>query len=59
MKIEDILKEKPEAGVIMQESGLHCVGCMAAMFETLEQGCKAHGMDDSKIDKLIEDINKK
>jgi hybrid cluster-associated redox disulfide protein len=57
MKIEEILKENPDAGLIMQKAGLHCVGCMAAMFETFEQGCKAHGMDDEAIDKLIEEIN--
>lgn len=59
MNIEEILKEKPESGILMQKAGLHCIGCMAAMFETLEQGCKAHGMSDKDVDKLVDEINKK
>jgi len=36
------------------ENGLHCYGCAAARFETIEQGAMAHGVDP---DKLIEAIN--
>lgn len=43
---------------IMLDHGMHCIGCCGASFESLEQGCKAHGMDDEKIDKLVEDLNK-
>ena len=38
------------------ESGMHCIGCPAAMFETLEQGAMAHGID---IKGLVEKINEK
>jgi hypothetical protein len=27
-------------------------------YESLEQGCKAHGMSDEEIDKLVAEINK-
>lgn len=35
--------------------GMHCLGCMAARFENIEQGALAHGID---VDKLMEDLNK-
>jgi hybrid cluster-associated redox disulfide protein len=34
--------------------GMHCLGCAAAHFETLEQGCGAHGID---VDELVKDLN--
>jgi len=42
---------------ILIEKGLHCVGCFAAQFENLEQGCKAHGMSDKDIEGLINKLN--
>ena len=53
-KINTILKEKPEAIVVMMKYGLTCVGCPFAMQETLEQGAKAHGID---VKKLLDEIN--
>lgn len=56
MSFADILNEYPEAGELLMEEGLHCIGCPMAMMETLEEGCKAHGLDP---DKLTKKINKK
>ena len=47
-----------KAAMTLMESGLHCVGCIAAQFETLEQGCKSHGMSDKDIEELIKKLNK-
>lgn len=55
-KLEQITKN-PKALKIMLEHGLHCVGCLAARFETLEQGAKAHGMSDKEIDEMLNKIN--
>lgn len=57
-RIVDILKEKPAANEIMMEAGLHCMGCGGASFESLEDGAKAHGFDDKKIDEIVEKIKK-
>lgn len=46
------------AAEILLDSGLHCIGCFASQFETLEQGCKGHGMSDEEIDELIKKLNK-
>ena len=58
MKIMEAIKINPECGKILMESGFHCVGCHVAAVETIEQGCKAHGMKDRDIDKIIDKINK-
>jgi hybrid cluster-associated redox disulfide protein len=57
-KISDIVEKQPKlAEILMTKYGLHCIGCFAAAFETLEQGAKAHGMDQKQIDKMIKDLN--
>jgi len=58
MTFSEILEKHPESADVLFESGLHCIGCGAAMFETLEQGCLAHGMNKKQIDALINKINK-
>jgi hybrid cluster-associated redox disulfide protein len=58
MTFAEILEKHPESADVLFESGLHCIGCGAAMYETLEQGCQAHGMSKKEIDDLIKKINK-
>jgi hybrid cluster-associated redox disulfide protein len=55
--IMDIIKQKPEAHNIMMEEGLHCIGCGGAAFESLEQGAKAHGLEDKQINDMLTKIN--
>lgn len=57
MVIGDVLKKYPDVAVIMLEHGLHCVGCHANIFDTIESGCRVHGLDDAVVDSLIEKIN--
>ena len=61
MTIEDILSMFPyKAQKLSQEitnAGLHCVGCHAATWETLEAGMLSHGMDDAAINKLVGRLN--
>ena len=57
MPIGEAVKKHPEAAVVMMSYGLHCIGCHVAAYETIEQGCKGHGLDDKTIDKMINDIN--
>jgi hybrid cluster-associated redox disulfide protein len=58
MTFAEILEKHPEAGNILFESGLHCIGCGGAMYETIEQGCLMHGFSKKQIDDLIKKINK-
>lgn len=56
-KLSEILKAKPEAVEILFESGMGCCGCPMAQMETLDDGCKAHGMSDEEIDELVKKLN--
>lgn len=47
----------PETAEILLDYGLHCVGCVASSFDTLEAGCKVHGMTDEDISELVDRIN--
>lgn len=61
MTIEEILSLFPfKAQRLAQEitnAGLHCVGCSAATWETLEAGMLGHGMDNSAIERLLQRLN--
>ena len=60
MLILDIVEKNTDlADVLTEEYGFHCVGCMAASMETLEQGALVHGMTEDQIDKMVADLNKK
>jgi hybrid cluster-associated redox disulfide protein len=58
MLIGEIASKYPQAVEIMFKNGMHCIGCGMTAYESLEQGCQAHGMSDDEIDKLVEKINK-
>lgn len=61
MTIEDIFAKFPQkAQKLAQEltnTGLHCVGCQAATWETLEAGMLGHGYQDEEIDRLVDTLN--
>lgn len=61
MTIEEILSKFPhKAQRLSQEitnAGLHCVGCQAATWETLEAGMLGHGMGNEAIERLLERLN--
>lgn len=61
MTIEDILGMFPnKAQKLSQEitnAGLHCVGCHAATWETLEAGMMSHGKTNEQIDELVRRLN--
>ena len=58
MLIGEIASKYQKAVPVMFKFGLHCIGCGMTAYETLEQGCLAHGMSKEEIDKLVEEINK-
>lgn len=58
MKLGELVKKYPKAAMLMAQKGMHCIGCGMAAWETIEQGCKAHGMDENGMKKLLEEMNK-
>ncbi len=61
MTIEEIFKVFPhksqKLAQEMTNSGLHCVGCSAATWETIEAGTLGHGMTEDEMMDLIERLN--
>jgi hydroxylamine reductase len=57
MTFAELLEKKPESMNILFEAGLHCIGCHMSAYETIEQGCSAHGMNKKEIDELIKKLN--
>jgi len=60
MSIGEVVMKWPESAGIFLAYGLHCFGCAAARYETIEQGAQAHGIDpDTLIKAINEEIEKK
>lgn len=61
MTIEEIFQKFPghsqKLAQEMTNAGLHCAGCGAATWETLEAGMYGHGFTDEEIDQLIGKLN--
>ena len=55
----EIVMNFPEAAPVLASAGLHCIGCQVSAYESLEEGCLAHGLKKKEIDSLVKEINKK
>jgi hybrid cluster-associated redox disulfide protein len=55
--MHELLMKKPEIAGLLFQSGMGCVGCPMSRGESIEEGCKVHGMSDMEIDKLVEKMN--
>lgn len=54
MTIAEALKLKPQIAGILMTKGMHCLGCVIAQGETIEQAAEVHGID---IEELIKELN--
>ena len=54
MNMGEILALAPEMGDMLVEAGMHCVGCPAHAFESLEEASMVHGID---CDELVGKLN--
>ncbi|MHA1949631.1 MAG: DUF1858 domain-containing protein [Candidatus Thorarchaeota archaeon] len=60
MSIGEVVMKWPETAAAFLQFGLHCYGCAAARYESIEQGAQAHGIDPETLIKAInEEIEKK
>lgn len=57
--INEVVIKNPELAGDFFNAGMMCIGCPLSVGESIEQGCRAHGMSDKQIEKLIEKLNKK
>lgn len=56
MSVASVIKKYPQTLEVFFDYGLHCVGCAAAEFDTIESGAKAHGIN---VEHLLHDLNNK
>ena len=56
IKIGELLEKSPEKADILMMAGMHCLGCIAASGESLEEACEVHGID---VDELVKKLNEK
>lgn len=54
MTIAEALKLKPATASILMSKGMHCLGCVIAQGETIEQAAEVHGLD---VVRLVEELN--
>ena len=53
--ISDLIDIDDEINILLLKEGMHCVGCLSAIGETLEEACIVHGIDaDEMEDKINE-----
>jgi hybrid cluster-associated redox disulfide protein len=52
--IRDLLTKYPQAAEVFAGKGMGCLSCSAAMFETIEEGALAHGLNP---DALVDEMN--
>jgi len=57
MNFAEVLEKYPQTAAIMMNHGLHCIGCHIAAYESIEQGCMAHGMSEQDLKKMIDEMN--
>lgn len=56
--IAGIMEELGEVGAkIMSRYGLYCLTCHKAPMETLKQACNMHGINQTKMQRLIKELN--
>jgi hybrid cluster-associated redox disulfide protein len=47
------------AQTLIEDYGLHCLGCYGAEFENLEEGSRVHGMTEQEITQMVKCLNLK
>ena len=54
MSMREIVQKYPETLGVFDRFGLGCAGCRAALFDSVEEGAKAHGIN---VETLIKSLN--
>ncbi len=53
----ELVFRHPEAAEVLLDYGLHCVGCVANGFDSVEAGARVHGYNDEEIEEMLERVN--
>jgi hybrid cluster-associated redox disulfide protein len=55
--LAEVVFKYPKTVEILLDYGLHCVGCAAMSYDTIEAGARIHGFNSEEIDELVVRIN--
>lgn len=55
MTIEQVIRLEPRTIEVFMKYGMHCIGCQAATWETIQETAYTHGIED--IDGMVGDLN--
>lgn len=55
--IGEIIVKYPYLSEVFLDHGLHCVGCFANAFDTIEGASVIHGMTKNDINNLLKNLN--
>lgn len=53
MIIGDVILAYPETLPVLKEMGIHCIGCYASTFESIQEGTSSHGLNPLKVCTLL------
>lgn len=56
-KIGEVIDAFPATADVLLKKGVHCLGCGARSFESIDQGLKVHGFSDEEIDEIVRELN--
>lgn len=57
MTFGELIQNFPKAAPVLAGYGMHCIGCHISTTETIEEGARAHGMTDTVLGKMMEELN--
>ena len=47
--VGEIVRTYPESVEVLNQCGMHCLGCPASQGESLENACAVHGLEAGKV----------
>jgi len=56
MVIGDLVRSYPQVIPVLQEMGMHCLGCPSSQVESLEDACLVHGRDVDEIIAIMKKV---
>jgi hybrid cluster-associated redox disulfide protein len=56
MTIAEALKLKPGIAPVLMGKGMHCLGCVIAQGETIEQAAEVHGLEAEQLVKELNEV---
>ena len=54
MTMGELLSIDRGVAVVLMNAGMHCIGCLSSIGESLEEACMVHGIE---VDELLKNIN--